>query len=188
MDRLARALVGVVILGAFVACAGPEAEETRPEVDADAPDTIEVTSDAFGADDTIPERFTCDGDDVSPPLSWSNVPEDAEELVLVVEDLDAPRGTFVHWAVAGIEPADGEVAEGQVPQGGVEATNDFEELGYRGPCPPPGEQAHEYVFAVYALSEASGFSEGESAEGLRDSIADITVASGRLSATYEREG
>jgi hypothetical protein len=115
---------------------------------------MEIRSSAFSEGDTVPVRFTCDGDDVSPPLGWSDLPEAAAELRLSVMDPDAPGGTFTHWLVTGIDPTAAEVAEGAVPQGGSEQPNSFGEARYGGPCPPPGRGAHRYVFTIEALDAA----------------------------------
>jgi Raf kinase inhibitor-like YbhB/YbcL family protein len=113
---------------------------------------LEIRSSAFSAGDIVPTRFTCDGDDVSPPLSWSGVPEGTAELRLSLTDPDAPRGTFTHWLVTGMDPAASEVAEGSVPAGGAEQRNSFGENAYGGPCPPQGGGAHRYVFTLEAMS------------------------------------
>ena len=115
---------------------------------------MEITSSAFSEGDTVPVRFTCDGDDVSPPLAWSGVPDGAAELRLSIRDPDAPSGTFTHWLVTGVDPTVSEVREGAVPAGGREQENGFGRAGYGGPCPPPGRGAHRYVFRIEALDAA----------------------------------
>jgi Raf kinase inhibitor-like YbhB/YbcL family protein len=130
---------------------------------------FEVKSSAFSEGDTVPVQFTCDGDNVSPPLSWSGVPEGATELRVSVTDPDAPSGTFTHWLVTGIDPSSTDVGQGMVPAGGTEQTNSFGETGYGGPCPPRGKGPHRYVFTVQAL-DASG----------------AVLASAELTTTYGR--
>lgn len=104
----------------------------------------------FQAGQAIPARFTCDGENLSPALQWSGVPEQAKSLVLICEDPDAPGGTFVHWAVVNLPPrSTGVAAGGPVPQGAVELFNDFGKKGYGGPCPPNG--THRYFFKLAAL-------------------------------------
>jgi Raf kinase inhibitor-like YbhB/YbcL family protein len=115
---------------------------------------MEITSPAFSEGDTVPVRFTCDGDDVSPPLAWSAVPEGTSELRLSVTDPDAPGGTFTHWLVTGMDPTSSGVDEGDVPTGGTQLENGFGDSVYGGPCPPPGRGAHRYVFAIEALDAA----------------------------------
>ncbi len=115
---------------------------------------FELGSSSFSEGDTVPVQFTCDGDNVSPSLSWSGVPEGATELRISLRDPDAPSGTFTHWLVTGIDPTSTNIGEGMVPSGGTEETNSFGETGYGGPCPPPGDNPHRYVFTVEALDEA----------------------------------
>lgn len=112
---------------------------------------FEIASRAFSEGETVPVQFTCDGDNLSPPLSWSGVPEDAQELRISLRDPDAPSGTFTHWVVSGIDPSSSDVGQGMVPAGGTEEMNSFGETGYGGPCPPPGDDPHRYVFTVEAL-------------------------------------
>src|SRR6266545_4204456 len=104
---------------------------------------------AFGHAQAIASRHTCDGEDLSPPLSWTNLPEETRSLALIVDDPDAPRGVFTHWVAWGLDPAAGELGEGEAAPD--EGRNDFRTTGYRGPCPPPGHGRHRYVFQLYAL-------------------------------------
>jgi Raf kinase inhibitor-like YbhB/YbcL family protein len=114
---------------------------------------ITVSSPSIASGQPIPTAYACTGKDISPPLSWSSVPKEATDLRLVITDADA-KG-FVHWKVTGI-PADvHDVAAGKVPKGGRERRNSFGKAGYGGPCPPPGEGPHHYVFTVTAL-DANG--------------------------------
>ncbi|KPJ85015.1 hypothetical protein AMJ57_04760 [Parcubacteria bacterium SG8_24] len=110
---------------------------------------MKIQSPAFAAGSAIPSEHTCDGEDVSPPLFIDDLPEGTESLVLVVDDPDAPMGTWVHWTVWNISPEVGEVAEGEVPAEGIEGITSFGRAGYGGPCPPSGE--HRYFFRLYAL-------------------------------------
>ena len=96
---------------------------------------FEVTSPAFEQGQPIPRRHTCEGEDVLPPLAWRGVPEGTGSLALVVDDSDAPGGTFSHWRAWGIAPAAGGLGEGEAPPS--EGRNDFGSVGWRGPCPPP---------------------------------------------------
>src|SRR6266542_2686441 len=99
---------------------------------------IHLTSPAFADRETIPERFTCDGDDISPPLEWSGIPDAAAELALLVEDPDAPGATFVHWVLFGLDPTTDGLAEGSVPPEAKNGLTSFGKTGYGGPCPPRG--------------------------------------------------
>lgn len=117
-----------------------------------------LASSAFGRNDPIPRRYTCDGADVSPPLVWSEVPEGTKSLVLIVDDPDAPDPAapmmvWVHWLLYNIPPAAAEFPEGvnpkQLPLGTLQGINDWKRTGYGGPCPPLGR--HRYFFKLYAL-------------------------------------
>ena len=120
---------------------------------------MKLTSSAFTHESNIPQRFTCDGDDVSPALTWSDVPEGTEAFALIMDDPDAPPGTWVHWVLWNLDGAARELAEG-VPkqenldggasQGACWGVDSFERVGYYGPCPPPGSP-HRYYFKLYAL-------------------------------------
>jgi Raf kinase inhibitor-like YbhB/YbcL family protein len=110
---------------------------------------IHVSSPAFAAGGAIPPRFTCQGQDISPPLSWSGVPRATRELELVMRDPDAPGGNFIHWQLAGIPASTRSLAAGQIPQGAKAGRNGFGTMGYRGPCPPAGP-AHHYLITVSA--------------------------------------
>ena len=105
-----------------------------------------ITSPAFENNGFIPSKYTCDGDDVNPPLNIEGVPEETQSLVLMVDDPDAPMGTWDHWIVWNIDPT-GKIEENSIP--GIEGLNNFRKHSYGGPCPPSG--THRYFFKVYAL-------------------------------------
>ena len=119
---------------------------------------LSIASPAFAAGESIPQLYTCEGDDISPPLEWAGVPEGTRSLALVIDDPDAPdpaapKRTWVHWVVYNL-PAECQglaegVGGGDLPPGTVEGTNDWKRLGYGGPCPPVGE--HRYFHKLYAL-------------------------------------
>lgn len=109
-----------------------------------------LTTPAFENGEKIPERFTCDGDDVSPRLDWSSPPEGTRSFALVLEDPDAPSATFTHWLLFNLPVESRSLAEG-ARDVGVGGRNDFEEEGYGGPCPPIGSGEHRYSFRLYAL-------------------------------------
>ena len=117
---------------------------------------MEIRTDAFAPGASIPEKYTCSGENISPPLALSGVPPSAKALVLIVDDPDAPAGTFVHWVVYNMPPQtnriDAGVKPGQtMPGGGMQGRNDFGRIGYGGPCPPPGSP-HHYRFRLFALN------------------------------------
>ncbi len=115
---------------------------------------MRIASSAFTEGATIPRRFTCDGENLSPPLEWSEAPAETRSFVLLCDDPDAPAGTWHHWAVYDIPAGHGGLGEGIRPDDNAvgQATNDFHRLGYGGPCPPRGHGAHRYCFRLLALS------------------------------------
>jgi Raf kinase inhibitor-like YbhB/YbcL family protein len=152
------------------------------EVSTDAAATITVRSTAFAEGEEIPERFTCDGKDLSPPLEWSGGP--AKAWALVVDDPDAPGGTFIHWVVLDIAPGTKSVETGEVPAGGMQGVNSSGRASYIGPCPPSGE--HRYRFTLYALDARTGLTENAKLDGALDVIADHATSRGTIAATYSR--
>ena len=153
-----------------------------------------IFSPAFTAGGPIPRAHTCDGADLSPPLAWSGMPDGTQELALVVDDPDAPNGTWVHWVLYGIAPGVAGLAAGvprdaelKSPIVAKQGMTDFRRPGWGGPCPPPGP-AHRYIFTLYALSRESRVPPGATKAVLLESIKTITLAEARLVGTYGRGG
>jgi Raf kinase inhibitor-like YbhB/YbcL family protein len=181
MRRALPALLALAL--ALAACGGGDRAEGPPPA---APDRIELTSSAFEDGGTIPERFSCDGDDVPPPLAWTGVPGGARELALLVDDPDAPGGTFVHWVLFKI-PADREGLEAaEVPDGARQGKNSRGDAGYAGPCPPEGDEPHHYEFSLYALSSAIDLPDGAVADEVRDAVGNAAIARGQLVGRFGR--
>ena len=143
-----------------------------------------LTSSAFVHGDMIPRRYACEGEDVSPELSWSDPPADARALVLVVDDPDAPGGVFTHWLAANIDAGAGGLAEAQSAP--VEGRNDFGTVGWRGPCPPRGHGAHRYVFRLHAVDAPLDVSFDSGRPEFDRALADHVLATAELVGTYER--
>lgn len=119
--------------------------------------SLRISSPAFGHEDTIPQKYTCKGDDLSPPLGWEGVPEGTESLVIICDDPDAPGGVFDHWLLFNIPPNKGGLPEGvskddELEDGSRHGRNGFGRNDYGGPCPPPGKP-HRYFFKLYALDK-----------------------------------
>lgn len=150
---------------------------------------IDITSPAFQDGGRIPEKYTCDGDDVSPPLEWSPIPEEAVTLALICDDPDAPMGTWVHWVVYNL-PADisglpeSVMPERELESGGLQGLNDFQKIGYGGPCPPGGE--HRYFFKLYALDTKLDFGPGATKSHLMIAMEGHVLAEGHIMGKYSR--
>ncbi len=145
---------------------------------------VELTSSAFADGTAIPRRHTCDGDDLSPPLAWSASPEGTRSLALVVDDPDAPGGTFTHWLAWGIDPGTGGLAEGEpAPR---EGRNNFGATGYRGPCPPRGHGPHRYFFRLHALDAELDLVPGAGRRELERALEGRVLARAELVGTYGR--
>ncbi len=142
-----------------------------------------LESAAFANDDPIPDEFTPRGENVSPPLRWSAPPANTVELALVCEDFDAPGDVpFVHWLVTAIPRARDAIARGE--HLGVEGTNDFGKIGWGGPAPPQGDDAHHYRFRIYALDRPLGLERGARRAALQDAMKGHVIAFGELVGTY----
>lgn len=113
-------------------------------------DNMKISSPNFKNNEYIPEKFTCDGEDINPQLDFENVPAEAKSLVLVMDDPDASNGDWVHWTAWNIDPSTKAIAENSVPPGAIEGETSFGKPGYGGPCPPSG--THHYQFKLYALN------------------------------------
>jgi Raf kinase inhibitor-like YbhB/YbcL family protein len=143
-----------------------------------------VGSSSFSAGDPIPKRFSCVGADVQPELHWSAPPAGTKSLAVLVEDPDAPGGTFVHWVLYGVPPETRSLAEG-APAPGRAGRNDFDRSGYGGPCPPPGSP-HHYHFKVFALDADLDLPAGASAAALRRAMHGHVLAQGEVVGTFAR--
>ena len=153
---------------------------------------MRLTSAAFNAKGTIPTRYTCEGDDISPELSWSDAPAQTKCFVLVLHDPDAPRANgFVHWLVYNIPPSVTRVEENvsrqaTVPGLGLQGKNDAGTIGYVGPCPPRG--MHRYFFWLYALRKQLDLPAGASYEQLKSEMNAWIIEDAELIGTYARRG
>lgn len=147
---------------------------------------IEFKSSAFDDGAFIPRRYTKDGDDESPAFSWSGVPRSTSELLLMCEDPDAPRTTFLHWLVTGIDPTCGGVETGQTPRGGREWPNSWGAPGWGGPQPPAGDEAHRYFFHLYALPGPVSLPDDATADDVHAAVDDLNLDSATLVGLYQR--
>ena len=142
---------------------------------------LTLTSPAFQEGQYIPEKYTCDGEDINPQLEFGNIPKDAQSLALIIEDPDAPNGTWTHWLIWNIPPLH-TIMENEAP--GIQGRNDFGHNNYGGPCPPSG--THRYYFRLYALSQKLNLPEGASKEELLKAIDPVRLAKAELMGKYSR--
>jgi len=166
-----------------------------PSVWAGAPEpamSLTLTTPAFEAGGAIPKRHTCDGEDLSPELRWTEPPAGTKTLALVVNDPDAPVGDWVHWVVYDLPPSlrglpsgiarDGALAD---PKGARQGINDFGRIGWGGPCPPPGKP-HRYYFRIYALDVPAGLAPGATRSELERAMKGHVLAQAEMHGTYAR--
>jgi Raf kinase inhibitor-like YbhB/YbcL family protein len=145
-----------------------------------APRTMSVGSDAFGQN-ILPQAYTCHGDRVSPPLSWSGAPEGTKSLALVVDDSSAPITPYIYWLVFDIQPGTTDIQEGALPTGARQALNSMGTMKYDAPC--PGGHSHSYRFTVYALSRSITLPDGAPLLAVWTAIANATIGRGRIVVT-----
>ncbi len=182
------ATVAVAALLVAAGCGRPAADDASPPSEA----RLSLRSPAFEMRGRIPTEHTCDGSNTSPALHWNGPPAGTAGFALIVDDPDAPGGTFTHWTVAGI-PATAQGLPAAVPRAGrlndppgaVQGAGDFQRIGYGGPCPPPGE-THRYFFRLYALDVELGLEPGFSRQELQRAMAGHILADAELMGRYAR--
>jgi Raf kinase inhibitor-like YbhB/YbcL family protein len=152
--------------------------------------TLHVTSTAFQPGETIPKKFTCDGPDISPALAWSDAPAETQSFALIMDDPDAPAGTWVHWVLYDLPSNTHELPEGmakqeQLPNGARQGRNDFRKIGYGGPCPPPGKP-HRYFFKLHALDTRLNLKAAATKAEVERAMQGHVLAQGELLGRYGR--
>ena len=152
--------------------------------------TLQLTSGAFSEGDPIPTKYTCDGNDVSPPLTWGDPPGGTASFALISDDPDAPVGTWVHWVLYNL-PADvrslpeGVPADAELPDGSRHGQNSWRRLGYGGPCPPGG--THRYFFKLYALDTTIELPSGANKEEVLKAMEGHILGQTELMGVYSRK-
>jgi Raf kinase inhibitor-like YbhB/YbcL family protein len=151
---------------------------------------LKLQSAAFKEGERIPDKYTCNGENISPPLSWNKAEKSYKSWALTVEDPDAPRGIFAHWVIYNISPEVTSLPEAvptteKVRNGALQGKNSALKLGYSGPCPPPGP-VHHYNFNLYALDNMLNLSVGASKQQLLDAMQGHIVSQGKLIGIYQR--
>lgn len=146
---------------------------------------MQIASHAFVNNGKIPNKYTCDGEDVNPPLEFFDVPEEAQSLALIVEDPDSPGKTWMHWIIFNIKGSTTGIPEDTVPNGAIEAVTDFGNTGYGGPCPTTG--THRYRFKLYALNTFLDLSEDTTRDELIAAMDGHVIDEAELTGLYTRE-
>jgi Raf kinase inhibitor-like YbhB/YbcL family protein len=175
----------IVFCSILSACTGEE-----PAKQEEVKMVLSLSSTAFEEEDEIPVTYTCDGQDISPPLVWGDPPQITEVFALIVDDPDAPGGVFTHWVLFNLPATFRQLGEGipaqeQLEVGTLQGKNDFGSIGYGGPCPPHG-RAHRYRFTIYALDQSVDLKPGASKKQLLDAMKGHILAQGQLIGTYRR--
>ena len=178
----------VVLVLLFCSC--KDGEEADLGTEGGKKMDIKVTSSAFEEDGMIGAKYTCDGEDISPPLKWEGVPDGTKSIALISDDPDAPMGTWVHWVLFNLPADTRELAE-NVPadevlaSGAKQGTTDFGKIGYGGPCPPSG--THRYFFKIYALDTELGLAAGARKADLLKAMEGHILGEGKLMGKYKRQ-
>jgi len=184
MKILSRGLIcltGLLIIFMLAACKG---QETPLSEEGAVDMSILITSSAFSEGGTIPRMYTCDDKNVSPPLAWTGVPTNTVSLALIMDDPDAPAGTWVHWVLYNL-PADQTSLEQGKTDVGVDGKNDFGRTGYGGPCPPRGSN-HRYYVKLYALDKLLDLKSGATKAQVESAMRGHIVGQGQLIGKYGR--
>jgi len=179
-------LAVLTVFSSTVAACVKEAPAPQKEVEM----TLSLSSTGFKEGDKIPVKYTCDGEDISLPITWGEPPQKTQAFALIVDDPDAPGGVFTHWVVFNIpgnvrQLGEGVPAQERLQSGALQGKNDFGRIGYGGPCPPRGP-AHRYRFTVYALDKPLDLKPGASKKQLLDAMKGHILAQGELMGTYQR--
>ena len=188
--RLSFRVVPLVALVALASCGPGNGSANRAQggaaVDNATLTKLNLSSDAFKNGQPIPRQYTCDGADQTPVVRWGAPPEGTKSFALVIDDPDAPSGTFRHWGVFDIPASARSIGDGK--HVGTEVTNDFGKSGYGGPCPPPGHGAHHYHFKLFALdTEKLGLSPDAKVVDVENAARRHAIAEGEIIGTYERK-
>jgi len=173
----------------MIICGGCQSTTATPQ-EGEAKMALQVTSSAFSEGSPIPRQYTCDGEDLSPPLAWTGAPANARSLALIADDPDAPAGTWVHWVLYDIPSSLSSLPQGvsktpTVPGLGTQGTNTSRKAFYNGPCPPRGKP-HRYFFKLYALDSSLNLKPGASAAEVEKAMRGHILAQGQLMGTYGR--
>ena len=180
-------LFAAALFGCWVAASCADNSKTTKEPAM----SIQITSAAFADGQPVPAKYTCDGQEMSPPLKWSGAPANTKSFALISDDPDAPGGTWVHWVLYDLPATTTELAENtpksqQLPGGAKQGLNSWPHLGYDGPCPPRGKP-HRYFFKLYALDTMLDLKPGATKKDVEAAMKGRILAEGQLMGTYQRK-
>ncbi len=177
-------LIAIIFFMLYLSCAQSESEDRKG-----GGMDIKITSSAFKEGEMIPRKYTCDGDDISPPLEWSGIPNGTKGIAIISDDPDAPMGTWVHWVIFNIPPdmkglSENIPATTTLENGAIQGITDFRRPGYGGPCPPSG--THRYYFKIYALDSMLKLKPQATKKDLLKAMEGHILAEGQLMGRYKR--
>lgn len=173
----------LILLLAIAGCASQQKAET-PQLSPKANNNMKLTSPDFENNQMIPAKFTCDGLDINPSLEISDAPSNTQSLVLIIDDSDAPMGTWDHWLVWNIDPSAVLIKENNAPENSVQGKNSFGKNSYGGPCPPSG--THRYFFKLYALDTKLTLDPSSGKSGLTSAMSGHVLGQAELVGLYKR--
>jgi Raf kinase inhibitor-like YbhB/YbcL family protein len=184
----AKSFCYLIVSASLLLSAASLLSQTAPTGGAATP--FQLSSTSFAGSEGIPKQFSCEGSDASPPLSWKGVPSAAKSLALIMDDPDAPAGTWVHWVLYNLPASATDLAEGvekqeQLANGTLQGRNSFGKVGYGGPCPPPGTP-HRYFFKFYALDIKLDLKAGAGKDELEQAMKGHILGHAELIGTYRR--
>ena len=183
--KLHKLIIIVIIIGAFFLFIGQTAENGI-DYESVTPITMNISSPAFQNNTDIPSKYTCDAENTSPELVFSEIPEGTQSLALISHDPDAPReGGWTHWVIINMDPDIGGITENSKPSSGTETTTDFGKPGYGGPCPPSG--SHRYFFYLYALDTALSLDASAGKTEVEAAMEGHILETAQLVGLYERQ-
>jgi Raf kinase inhibitor-like YbhB/YbcL family protein len=184
MKNPANYFVLVISLGFIFLLVGCKGQEAAPASEGGMDMTIQITSTVFTEGGKIPRIYTCDDQNISPPLSWTGVPTTTVSLAIIMDDPDASSGTWVHWVLYNLPPALTTLEQGKTGIG-TDGKNDFNRMGYGGPCPPRGS-THRYYIKLYALDKTLDLKSGSTKAQVESSMQGHILAQGQLMGKYGR--
>jgi len=176
-------LIGAILIVGIWYLRIPFVSQKKP---APVQTSMKLTSSAFANEGKIPVLYTCDGGNIHPPLTITGVPDAAKSLALIVDDPDAPGGTFTHWVIWNIHPDTAMIADAAVPEKSQEGTNSAGSIGFTPPCPPPAGGQHRYFFTLYALDATLGLDGKATKEDVENAMRGHVMAQSLLVGVYGR--